>query len=161
MEEEHVVPDWHERVDPAVRRRGQPRFNPAHRVDASFGSALALRGYDLRSPTVRRGGILDVTWYFESRRPLKGPWKLFVHVIGPGFMTADHDLVEGLLPLQNLYRGMEVADRQRILVQPHLRPGTYTIYLGVYAARARLPVSGDGAEPRQNRVAAATFTVLP
>ena len=84
-----------------------------------------------------------------------------MHIVGPGFQTADHDPVEGLLPLANLYRGMQVADRQRILVQPHLRPGTYTIYLGVFAGRDRLAVSGDGAEPKQHRVAAATFTVLP
>jgi arylsulfatase A-like enzyme len=161
MEEEHVAPDWHERVDPAVRRRGQPRFQPPHPLRASFGGALALQGYELRSPTVRRGGILDVTWFFEVRRPLKGPWKLFVHLVGPGFQTADHDPVEGLVPLQHLYRGMQVADRQRVLIQPHLRPGRYTIYLGVFAGRDRLPVEGDGAEPRNHRIAAATFTVLP
>jgi arylsulfatase A-like enzyme len=32
MEEEHVGENWHERVDPAVRRRGQPRFTPQHPV---------------------------------------------------------------------------------------------------------------------------------
>jgi arylsulfatase A-like enzyme len=161
MEEEHVGENWHERVDPAVRRRGQPRFRPTHPRAASFGGALALQGYDLRVPTVRRGGILDVTWYFELKRTLKGPWKVFVHISGPSFQTADHDPVEGLLPLSHLYRGMQVADRQRIMIQPHMRPGTYTVYLGVFAGRDRLPVSGDGADPKKQRVAAATFTVTP
>ena len=42
-------------------------------------------------------------------------------------MNGDHDPVEGLLPIRNFYRGMMVADHQRIPVPLHVRPGTYTI----------------------------------
>jgi hypothetical protein len=161
MEEEDVPPDWHARVDPAVRHPGQPRFVAPQPLDVRFGDALRLYGYDLKSATVRRGEALDVTWYLEARARLKGPWRLFVHLVGPGFINADHDPVEGLLPLRHFARGMTVADHQKIALPWHLRPGTYTVYLGVFAGRDRLPVSGAGADPRQQRAAALTFTIVP
>ena len=161
MEEEYLVPDWHERVEPCVRRKGQPRFTPTHRLGASIGGAIELVGYDMPSATVRRGDVLDVTWYLESKKPLRGDWKMFVHLSGPGFQTADHHPVDGLLPLAHVSTGMQVADRQKIRVQPHLPPGNYTIFVGVYSGRERLPVAGPGADSKLRRIRAATFTVVP
>ncbi|HEY3357062.1 MAG TPA: sulfatase-like hydrolase/transferase [Polyangia bacterium] len=161
MEQEGIPEDWHERVDPAVRKKGQPRFTPRHPLDVRFGDAVRLYGYDVAATTVPRGGTLDVTWYFESRAPLKGPWRIFLHGVGPGFLQGDHDPVEGLLPLRQWPRGATIADRQRLPIPAHLRPGTYTLFMGIFAGRQRLPARGPAADPKQDRAQALTITVTP
>jgi choline-sulfatase len=136
-----------------------PRKRPAPAVplDVDLGGAVRLLGVDLGRAQVRAGDDLEITWYWQSEKPLAGAWRPFVHVEGPTRFLGDHDPVDGLLPMARWHKGQVVADRQRLRIPPGTPAGSYTIFTGVYQRGERLPVSGVP----DSRIRVTTITVEP
>jgi hypothetical protein len=134
-----------------LRDRPHPRV-PA---DLALGDAATLLGVDL-PPRVRAGEDIDVVWYFESKKPLAGAWRPFVHFEGrSGRFLGDHDPVEGAYPIARWRPGELIADRQKLRIPPGTARGEYAVYFGVYQGGQRLPIAGT----TDNRARVATVWV--
>ncbi len=124
--------------------RELPR-QPQHVLNANFGNKIELIGYDLTLPggtTVGPSQSFAITWYWRSLVPNVGSYKIFLHIDGHGQrLNGDHDPIEDLYPISRWQQGDIVVDRQELDVAANYPPGTYTIWIGLYAGSNRLPLS--------------------
>lgn len=133
---------------------------PSHVLDAKVGPSLRVLGYDLPSPTVRRGASAELVTHFELAGKLEPGWRLFFHMEGPsGFRNLDHVPVEGVYPLERWHRGQHIRDRLHITFTQAMPPGAYTVYVGLFKGSARQPVSPASVSDGHDRVRLATILV--
>jgi arylsulfatase A-like enzyme len=128
---------------------GRPSPSPSRALDARLGDAIEVRGYDLSAPAARPGDTVEVVTHFAALRRLGKGWRMFFHLEGPAVSrNLDHEPVEGLMPLERWRPGQQIRDRFRVTLPAGAPAGVYTLYLGVYKAGQRLPVTpaalGDG-----------------
>lgn len=115
---------------------------------AQFGSAITLKAFALTSESLLPGGVLGVRllWQTDSQLPLR--YKVFVHLIGPdGTLTAQHDSEPGgsLAPTDSWKPGETIIDNHTLVLPPDARPGTYQLWVGLYAEGGeRLSVTQGG-----------------
>lgn len=103
----------------------------ADHPDLKFGSDIVLKGYTL----LDFHDHLDVTLYWQANTPVPENYQVFVHVIG-----ADNQQVDGQdsSPVNNRYPTNEwrtnliIADQHIIPYSKALRPGVYTVEIGLY-----------------------------
>lgn len=156
IDESQFSPEAAAKIAAAVHRE-RPR--PGVPIDADFGDAVRLLGIDLGRTEARAGDDLEITWYFECKKPVRGSWRMFVHVEGPSRFLGDHDPVDGVLPFSRFRTGQFIADRQSIRVPPNLPSGEYTIYAGLFQGPRRMAVGG--VPHVDNRVRIASIRVVP
>ncbi len=124
----------------------EPRFTcPAisHPVDARFGDAIALLGYDL----AQSDDSLRVTLYWQALRPMGRPYTVFVHLIAPdGQIAAQQDAMpqQGAAPTSCWRPGEFITDPYTLTLPAQLPPGRYRLETGWYfwETGERLPVAG-------------------
>jgi hypothetical protein len=121
--------------------RALPR-QPQHVLNANFGDKVELIGYDIELPagtTVGPSQSFVITWYWRAMVPNIGSYKIFLHIDGHGQrLNGDHDPVSDLYPIARWQQGDIVVDRQELDVAANYPPGTYTIWIGLYAGSHRL-----------------------
>ena len=79
------------RMAQQVTPAGRTAPPPTHLLDGTLGDAIAVRGFDLSSGTVRPGEAVDVTVHFAVRGRVGADWRLFFHLEGPGgYRNLDH-----------------------------------------------------------------------
>jgi hypothetical protein len=125
-----------------------------HDVQALFGDAILLDGYDLDSEFLATGGdrfvgragtSLKLTLHWESLREVPGDYTVFVHVPGEGGMlTADAPPLNGNYPTSAWQPGEVIED-------PHPLPAVIDLKIpravvGLYrpGTGERLPIDGTG-----------------
>ena len=136
-------------------------YAPARALGDSLGGLLAVDGSDAPAAPVHRGQRVDLTLYLHAEKPIPSGWRLFAHVVAPGRMlNADHEPVEGTMPLSRLRPGTFVRDVIHVTLPPDWPAGTTTLRVGLWQGRERAKATGAHAAP-DNAVDAATLSVAP
>jgi 4-amino-4-deoxy-L-arabinose transferase-like glycosyltransferase len=122
----------------------------AHRLDASFGEHIALRGYDLHTSALTSTGTLSLTVQWKADAPPPHDYLLFAHLLtAQGERVAQIDVPPGGpdQPTSAWEPGRVITWTHPLPLPPDLPPGDYWLALGLYdpASGARLPL--HGAEP--------------
>ncbi len=142
----------------------------ANRVDASFGDAIRLLGFDLASASAPPGGAVELTLYWSSDGDVRQRYKVFTHLLGDVFNAetgnflwgqADNEPAGNTRPTTT-WRGAEViVDRYTIPVTVNAPPGVYRIEIGLYDALSgeRLPLLGGDGSPAADHLILATVTI--
>jgi hypothetical protein len=118
---------------------------PQHAQTATFGHAIALRGYDLTGP-MQPGTTLNVALTWQAIVPPGGDDSSFVHLLdSTGQIVAQSDGQPGDYPTSIWQTGDVQRDERSITLPPTLPPGTYRLEIGLYRpdTQARL-VTPDG-----------------
>lgn len=126
-----------------------------HRLDVVLGDDVRLLGYDLTSTSVRPGGVIEVTLYWQSLRRMDRMYAVFNHLTGPdGTVMAQADSWPqgGAYPTLYWLPNEVVEDRYTIPVSPDMPPGEYTLLVGMYdAATDERPITLVDGEPVPER----------
>lgn len=118
-------------------------------VNADFGDALRLLGYDL----ARENGALNVTLHWRALRRMDEGYKFFLHLYGSedNEPLAQTDVVprDWTYPT-NWWEADEVVSDEIRLPLDGVAPGTYRLAVGAYdsGTRERLPIHQAEGEPR-------------
>jgi len=130
-------------VDVAGIERSFQKPAMAHEVDALFGDALRLLGYDL----AREQGVLQVTLHWQARRRMGVALKFFVHLYDAagGMLVAQKDVMprDWAYPTTWWEEGEVVSDEIGLDLSD-VPPGRYRLAVGVYDPQTgeRLAVQG-------------------
>jgi hypothetical protein len=132
-------------------------------IGAVLGGWLSVESLAVPRTAVPRGGTAEVTVVFRGISRVEPGWHLFMHLSsarGP-FVNADHDLLDGLLPLPQVRPGQYVRDVVKIALPPGFPVGPAALELGLYRAGQRASVKGPApvADPGLRVVHAATLEV--
>ncbi len=141
----------------------QPEFRDrlpeqvARRVDARLGDVAQLLGYRVETLTVRPGGEVRVTLYWQALSDAPLAYTVFVHLLdesGKLRGQQDNPPVFGTQPLPLWVTGDQVRDPYAFPVAADAPPGRYSIAVGLYdpATGARLPVMGPDGTPWGDRI---------
>jgi len=136
-----------------------------YHVDVVLGDDVRLLGYDLADASVKPGGTVELTLYWQALRRMDNIYyAVFNHLIGPDGTTvdqADSWPRGGTYPTLQWLPGEVVEDSYTIPVPPDAPPGEYTLRVGMYnAANGERPVTlVDGAPVPERHVVLTTITV--
>jgi hypothetical protein len=129
---------------------------PMHPLNGNLGDQLDVLGWDVTDldgkpvRAIRPGRHYSFSLYFRVVARISGSWETFVHI--DGFQrryNGDHPTLDGRYPFSLWNVGDLVADRHEITLEPNFAPGSYRVYVGLYAGSRRLPVRrGSGSEDR-------------
>jgi hypothetical protein len=118
------------RVETRARAYRLPR-PVQQRVDATFGDAIALRGYDLTAPAGSEEPI-GLTLYWQAADRVTAPYKVFVHLLdAEGNIVAQSDKIpaDGNAPTESWLAREVVTDRHEMHAPG---AGTYWLVAGLY-----------------------------
>ncbi|NJN66170.1 MAG: glycosyltransferase family 39 protein [Chloroflexaceae bacterium] len=122
----------------------------AHRVDADFGPAIRLRGYDLATSAVRTSGVMTLTLQWEPQGPgtIAEDYQMLVHVLdASGSRVGQIDVPPGgpRAPTSTWLPNSYITWIHPVPVPPDLPAGSYYVAVGLYRPDdfARLPVRGS------------------
>ena len=142
-----------------------------HPVGAELGEAIRLLGVDVDATTVKAGGKLEITYYWEVLKELHGDWKVFVHLekSRQKRQILDHNAIGELYPIDRWKAGDIIRDVQRVTVDADFPAGPAELWIGVYDEGAwksaqrneRLPVTakGQARTDAESRVLGASLTI--
>jgi hypothetical protein len=155
LEPYFVVYDWEPRITlSALRERVKGELLELT-LPVDFGGALRFIGYDLRTPKVAPGGVVELLtlWQVTDPLPLRPPnlddvsgeWVLFTHALNAaGAIVGQEDRLDA--PTWDWQAGDVVAQLHRFTLPPDLSPEPVSLEVGAYrrADQTRLPVLVDG-----------------
>ena len=124
---------------------------PLHETDVSFDDKVTLLGWRLESEgdtnRLSRGQDLIFTSYWYVTGKIPGDYKMFMHFDGPGGrMHGDHDVFNGNFPTSIWQKGDYIREVYRKKVPLYQAKGTYTVKMGLFNNKGRLPVKDLPAE---------------
>lgn len=124
------------RVIPRDMPQLEPLPTPQNPVQATFGQPglIQLLGYDLNG-ALTPGGNAQVRLYWQALVTPSRSYKVFVHLVDEvGRVAAQHDdyPLRGSRPTNTWRPGEGLLDTYRISLGPDLKPGTYTLAVGLY-----------------------------
>lgn len=108
-------------------------LRPSLKREVRFAGGLTLLGYDLSSNQVKRGDVLDVSYYWRcwARPPLN--YFIFVHLRGPDrTLTYDHLLDHGQKNMASLNVGEVVREDYKMQIPADISPGRYRLVVGLW-----------------------------
>lgn len=127
--------------------------SPQFPLAANFSNQARLAGVDLPDITVKAGGNLPLTLYWQALAPLDRSWKVFVHLVdGQGKIVSQQDQIPGAgqFPTTSWLPGEYVVDSYNLSIPADTPPGRqlYRLEIGLYDANdvglSRLPVVEAG-----------------
>ncbi|MCC6188221.1 MAG: hypothetical protein IT318_04275, partial [Anaerolineales bacterium] len=164
-------PDDHLEYTRQLVPAGAAAAPPAFAVDAVFGEALRLVGFDLDPAQARRGEPLPITLRWQALAAPLPELVMFVHLYPPGPEStaqqpaAQHDGAPcgQAWPTTRLQPGEIVVDPRALTIPADYADPSAILAVGVYEwpSLARLPVSGQAAQLPANRVLLGEFAVAP
>ncbi|MCG5052034.1 MAG: sulfatase-like hydrolase/transferase [Myxococcales bacterium] len=156
-----VPPDAQAQIAKGVFVEGRKPPPPTLPVHATLGAVVRFKGVDLSNTTVARGESFEVAYHFEVLGKIPEGWKLFFHLNGPSgvFVNLDHPPLAGAFPLERWRQGQTIVDRHVAAVPPHLPPGSYTLYVGLWKGSERMDVVPTAASDGSKRLIVGTLTV--
>jgi 4-amino-4-deoxy-L-arabinose transferase-like glycosyltransferase len=102
----------------------------------TFGQEIRLLGYTLRGNPLAAGDIVQVTLYWQAVEAPAQRYKFFLHLLdGAGNLVAQRDAEPGgnMAPTTEWAAGETVVDNHGVLAPADLSPGSYELYVGLYA----------------------------
>jgi hypothetical protein len=144
----------------------------ANRVDAQFGDAIRLLGYDLANTSAPPGGVIDLTLYWSSNGNVRQRYKVFTHLLGDVFNAetgnflwgqADNEPAANTRPTTTWREAEVIVDRYAIPVAANAPPGLYRIEVGLYDAISgqRLPLLGEDGAPAADHLILGNVEITP
>jgi hypothetical protein len=115
-----------------------PAAVPQHRLEATFGGAIRLLGYDLwpeQPAALAPGAALTVTLYWQAVSEVAGDYTVFVHLVdAAGEIQAQGDgpPLEGRYPTSFWDRGELLRDAHPLTAGPGTVAGEYRLLVGLY-----------------------------
>lgn len=137
------------------------------RLDATFDGKMRLLGYQVDASSVRPGGRLPVTLYWQALSPMGRDYSVFVHLLGENdLVLAQRDTYpgRGLWPTTEWAPGQVLSDTVVLAVPPTAyAPDRAQVEVGVYdfGSGARLPVTGGDGQPLGDNVRFHSIDVQP
>lgn len=155
MDESALPPRFAERVAGNLSSRPIP-FARALGID--IGDMLRIEGVDVKTPRVKPGEAVEVAVVLRALKPIPKGWRLFTHLTTPSgrFLNADHEPLEGLVPLGKLRPSQYVRDPIRVVVPAGWPRGPLSVDVGLWRGRERARASHG-----QDHVVVATVEVDP
>jgi len=123
-----------------------------HRLRANLADKVAFLGYDLDKVTVKPGGALHLTLYWQALARMETSYTVFVHLLDAQDRTwgqKDNPPVKGTHPTTSWLPGEVVIDEYEIAVDAEAPAGEYQIEVGMYdlATMLRLSVYDEQGNP--------------
>ncbi len=114
--------------------------------EAVWADVIRLRGYRISPQIASPGEEIAVTLYWQPMSDVDVSYKVFVHLVDSrGHLVAQHDgvPVNGTLPTDLWVPGEDIVDEHVVVLPEDVRPGEYTVRVGLYDPRTgeRLPLS--------------------
>jgi mannosyltransferase len=136
-----------------------------HRLDINLGNKVRLLGYNLLTPEMRPGDILQLTLFWQAIAPMNERYKVFTHVVDShGHLVGQRDAEPGGgAKITTIWEeGEQVVDNYGLPILPATPPGDYLIDIGMYGLEdgARLPVI-EGDQTVADHVTLQLVRVLP
>ena len=138
---------------------------PQHPLRVRLGDGISLLGYDIEQASVRPGGTVSLTLYWQCDEPVDDNYTVFVHLLDPeGQVQGQQDLAPmgGRAPTGGWVAGQVIVDRYAVPLAAHAPAGRYQIEAGMYDPRtlARLPAwDAEGHRLPNDRVLLAEVAV--
>lgn len=150
-------PEGSAKISKAILKKAPSPEIPLH---INFDDTLLLEGIDLSTKTPKRGGSIEIKWYFKCLEKIHDNWKIFVHIEGPSRFLGDHSPVDGLFPFTMWSPGQYISDQQKIHVPHWVRTGNYKIFMGLFDKNKRMSVTNSGSIPvNDNRLEVLSLTI--
>jgi hypothetical protein len=135
-----------------------------HPLQIYLGDAIIFKGFDLGADTVAPGDTLDLTLYWEALRETDANYIVFAHLLdADGTLAAQLDGPPGdaLHRTYDWWPGYFDWDEWPIQIPPEMRPGSYTLLIGMYDADTlqRLPATGADGTPLGDHIVLGEVTV--
>jgi hypothetical protein len=136
----------------------------ATKVQASFGPAIQLYGYDPPQQVLQAGEPIQLTLHWLAQDVPRENYLVFVHVIGDDgeiVTQADRIPVDWKRPTRGWRANEALADSYELFLPPDLASGTYDIYVGLFnpETEQRPPVHHEGQPQPGDRLLLTTVTV--
>ena len=131
----------------------------ANPLDADLGESVRLLEVTA-PPTAKRGDSITLTWTFEAKAKVRGDWRMFVHLEGPGkfFFNGDHRPVR---PFEWWQAGQYIRYTTSVMVPRNAPTGTFTVWAGMFDPKRRAHATAPKAQIKEDAVAAATLEIQP
>jgi hypothetical protein len=146
---------------PATGQAGTPI---QRRLDVDLGHRVRLIGFELDRTTVRPGGALALTVYWQALQQMEISYIVFAHAESDR-IWGQRDGVPGcgFWPTNKWQPGQVVIDRISIPLAADTPPGRYPLLVGLYdwATGIRLEVLDAAGNPVGNQVELAQIEVVP
>ncbi len=128
-------------------------------LDADLGDSVRLLEVT-GPPNAKRGDVITLTWTFEAKGKIRGDWRMFVHVEGPGkfFFNGDHRPVR---PFEWWKAGQYIRYTTSVIVPRNAPTGPFTVWAGMFDPKRRAHATAPKATIKEDAVAAATLEILP
>ncbi len=115
----------------------------AHPLEARFGQAIALRGYEVEH--IRATGVLSVTLQWQAAAPVAEDYRLFVHVLDEeGTMIGQTDAPPAgpAAPTHTWQPGRAITWSHPVPIAADVATGRFWLSLGLYHPKSleRLPL---------------------
>jgi len=149
-------------VEARPRRYRPPAME--HHLDAVLGDDVRLLGYDLVATSIKPGGAVELTLYWQALRRIDRMYSVFNHLAGLDgavIVQADSWPQGGAYPTLYWLPNEVVEDHYTIAVPSDAPPGEYALRVGMYdAATGERPVTlVDGMPVPERYIVLATITV--
>lgn len=115
-----------------------PVLSADERVGAVFADSVELLGVQTSQATWKPGDLVELTFWWQCRKPLEGDWKVFVHVRGAGARTLsnlDHHPAFGAYPFRLWAAGDVVKDVVVMRVPAAPVGSTLSVWTGLFSER--------------------------
>ncbi len=135
-------------------------ITPAHIVDANFGNRIRMLGYDLEPATVKPGGQVRITFYWQALQEVHPDYFVTTNLLDPfgeSFGQTILEPVSGKYPTSLWRRGAIIPDSFAVRLPADAHSGKYRFEVGLLdriAFDRLLPLNGP-----QDRLLLAPITV--
>jgi hypothetical protein len=145
---------------PAIQLVGEAAKEGA----VNFDNQILLRRAIIETPTVERGGSVDVTLEWQGLQTISEDYTVFVHLVGPdGLLHGQVDFwpVKGTLGTSQWKPGQVIHDPYRVPLAADAPPGKYTVHVGLYllATLERLPILNADGAPMDDKLVLSGLTI--
>jgi hypothetical protein len=121
-------------------------------LQVNLADKVAFLGYDLDKVTVKPGGTLHLTLYWQALAEMETSYTVFVHLLDAQNRTwgqTDNLPVGGTHPTTSWLSGEVVIDKYELVVDATAPAGEYQIEVGMYDLETmlRLPANDEQGNP--------------
>ena len=118
-------------------------------LHANLGNQVRLLGYNLPTPEVMPGDIVQLTLFWQAIAPMQERYKVFTHILDAhGHMVGQRDAEPGGgAKITSIWtQDEQVVDNYGLPILPATPPGEYVVEIGMYNLETgqRLPVMEAG-----------------
>ncbi|APS00306.1 hypothetical protein BCY86_06135 [Pajaroellobacter abortibovis] len=140
---------------------------PQHPLYVNLDDQLVVLGFDI---TAVDGTFVDLIMptqeyhmktYYQLKAPLRSTsWEAFLHIDGyRRRYNGDHALLQNQYPMKLWLSEDVLVDDYEFRLGPEFKPGTYTIFFGLFSGESRMRVK-SGPQDGENRIKGGLIRVI-